>query len=63
LPGLVVAVAVQEGDEVVQGATLLTVEAMKMQNEVRSPRAGRVAGLAVIPGQAVAAGAPLLRIE
>ena len=63
LPGLVVAVAVQEGDEVAQGATLLTIEAMKMQNEVRSPRAGRVAALAVVAGQAVAAGAPLLRIE
>lgn len=63
LPGLVVAVAVQEGDEVAQGATLLTVEAMKMQNEVRSPRAGRVAALAVVAGQPVAAGAPLLRIE
>jgi acetyl/propionyl-CoA carboxylase alpha subunit len=63
LPGLVVAVAVEEGDEVAQGATLLTVEAMKMQNEVRSPRAGRVAALAVVAGQAVAAGAPLLRIE
>jgi acetyl/propionyl-CoA carboxylase alpha subunit len=63
LPGLVVAVAVQEGDEVAQGATLLTVEAMKMQNEVRSPRAGRVAALEVVAGQAVAAGAPLLRIE
>lgn len=63
LPGLVVAVAVQEGDEVAQGAPLLTVEAMKMQNEVRAPRAGRVAGLAVVPGEAVAAGAPLLRIE
>jgi acetyl/propionyl-CoA carboxylase alpha subunit len=63
LPGLVVAVGVQEGDEVEQGATLLTVEAMKMQNEVRSPRAGRVAALAVVAGQAVAAGTPLLRIE
>jgi biotin carboxyl carrier protein len=36
---------------------------MKMQNEVRSPRSGRVAGIAVEAGQAVAAGAPLLRIE
>jgi len=63
LPGLVVAVAVREGDDVSQGATLLTLEAMKMQNEVRSPRSGRVAGIAVEAGQAVAAGAPLLRIE
>jgi biotin carboxyl carrier protein len=63
LPGLVVAVAVRDGDEVSQGSTLLTVEAMKMQNEVRSPRSGRVAGITVTAGQAVAAGAPLLRIE
>jgi biotin carboxyl carrier protein len=62
LPGLVVAIAVHEGDEVAQGATLLTIEAMKMQNEVRSPRAGRVSAIAVAAGQAVAAGAPLLRI-
>jgi biotin carboxyl carrier protein len=63
LPGLVVAIAVQEGDEVVSGARLLTVEAMKMQNEVRAPQAGRVAAIAVVAGQAVAAGTPLLRIE
>jgi len=63
LPGLVVAIGVEEGDEVASGATLLTIEAMKMQNEVRAPRAGRVAAIAVIAGQAVAAGASLLRIE
>jgi biotin carboxyl carrier protein len=63
LPGLVVAVAVQVGDEVAPGATLLTIEAMKMENEVRSPQAGRVSSVAVVVGQAVAAGTPLLRIE
>jgi len=63
LPGLVVAIAVQVGDEVSPGATLLTIEAMKMQNEVRSPQAGRVSSIAVVAGQAVAAGTPLLRIE
>jgi biotin carboxyl carrier protein len=63
LPGLVVAIAVQEGDEVQSGTTLLTIEAMKMQNEVRAPQAGRVSAVAVAAGQAVAAGAPLLRIE
>jgi biotin carboxyl carrier protein len=63
LPGLVVAIAVQEGDEVQSGTTLLTIEAMKMQNEVRAPQAGRVSAVAVVAGQAVAAGAPLLRIE
>jgi biotin carboxyl carrier protein len=63
LPGLVVAVAVAVGDEVAAGATLLTIEAMKMQNEVRAPRAGTVIEVAVAPGQAVATGAPLLRLE
>ena len=63
LPGLVVAVAVEEGDEVAAGATLLTIEAMKMQNEVRAPQAGRVSAVVVIAGQTVAAGAALLRIE
>jgi acetyl/propionyl-CoA carboxylase alpha subunit len=63
LPGLVVAVAVEVGDEVAEGATLLTIEAMKMQNEVRAPRAGRVIEVAVAGGQAVATGASLLRLE
>ena len=63
LPGLVVAVAVAEGDEVIDGASLLTIEAMKMQNEVRAPRAGRVLKVEVTAGDTVAAGAPLLRLE
>lgn len=63
LPGLIVAVAVAVGDEVEEGAPLLTIEAMKMQNEVRAPRAGRVIELQVASGQAVATGAALLRLE
>ena len=63
LPGLVVAVAVSVGDEVEEGAPLLTIEAMKMQNEVRAPRAGRVIEVSVTPGVAVATGAALLRLE
>jgi len=63
LPGLVVAVMVEVGHEIAEGATLLTIEAMKMQNEVRSPRAGTVIEVAVASGQAVATGAALVRIE
>ena len=63
LPGLIVAVAVTAGDEVEEGAALLTIEAMKMQNEVRAPRAGRVVDVEVAPGQTVATGAGLLRLE
>ena len=63
LPGLVVVVGVSVGAEVEAGASLLTIEAMKMQNEVRAPRGGRVVEVTVLPGQTVATGEPLLRIE
>jgi biotin carboxyl carrier protein len=63
LPGLVVAVRVVEGDEVGEGDPLLTIEAMKMQNEVRAPRAARVTHVAVAAGQVVATGAELLTLE
>jgi biotin carboxyl carrier protein len=63
LPGLIVAVAVVAGDEVTEGMPLLTIEAMKMQNEVRAPRSGRVIEVEVAPGQTVATGAGLLRLE
>lgn len=63
LPGLVVALSVSVGDEVEAGHALATIEAMKMQNEVRAPHAGRVAHVAVAAGQTVATGALLLRLE
>jgi acetyl/propionyl-CoA carboxylase alpha subunit len=63
LPGLVVAVRVEPGTEVAAGASLLTIEAMKMQNEVRAPRDGRVGHVAVVAGQPVAAGVLLIRLE
>jgi acetyl/propionyl-CoA carboxylase alpha subunit len=63
LPGLVVTLEVTEGTEVVEDQPLLTLEAMKMQNEVRAPRAGRVTRVAVAAGQAVATGQLLVRIE
>jgi biotin carboxyl carrier protein len=63
LPGLVVAVYVTDGAEVGEGDPLLTIEAMKMQNEVRAPRAGRIGQLAVGPGQPVASGVLLLRLD
>lgn len=63
LPGLVVALSVAVGDEVEEGHALATIEAMKMQNEVRAPHAGRVALVAVSPGETVATGALLMRLE
>jgi biotin carboxyl carrier protein len=63
LPGLVVGVSAAAGSDVAEGDPLLTIEAMKMQNEVRAPRAGRIAVVAVVAGEKVATGALLLRIE
>ena len=63
LPGLIVAVEAAEGSEVAAGDPLLTIEAMKMQNEVRAPRPGRVVAIAVAAGETVATGQILLRLE
>ncbi len=62
LPGLVVAIEVEVGRRVASGDRLLTIEAMKMQNEVRAPRDATVLEVAVAPGQTVATGALLLRL-
>ena len=56
IPGRVLTVAVTPGDVVSAGQQLLTVEAMKMQNELRSPRDGTVERVAVGPGQTVEPG-------
>jgi len=53
MPGTVVQLLVADGDTVAEGQPLLIIEAMKMQNELASPAAGTVHGLAVEPGQAV----------
>ena len=56
IPGRVMTVAVAPGDTVTAGQQLLTVEAMKMQNELRSPRDGTVERVAVGPGATVEPG-------
>jgi biotin carboxyl carrier protein len=53
IPGRVVAVAVAPGDAVAAGQTLLLVEAMKMQNELRAPRDGTVGRVAVGVGETI----------
>ena len=60
IPGRVVAVSVAQGDTVEAGQQLLVIEAMKMQNELRSPRAGTVERVGAAVGQAVDLGAVLL---
>jgi acetyl-CoA/propionyl-CoA carboxylase biotin carboxyl carrier protein len=56
MQGTVLAVEVADGDEVEAGQVICVVEAMKMENEITTHRAGVVAELAVEPGQAVTTG-------
>ena len=56
IPGKVVRVLVQPGADVAAGQGLVVVEAMKMENELKSPRAGQVKEVTVREGMAVEAG-------
>jgi acetyl/propionyl-CoA carboxylase alpha subunit len=59
MPGKVTRVLVKLGDEVQEGQGILVVEAMKMENELKSPKAGKVSELHAVEGAAVEAGAKL----
>jgi propionyl-CoA carboxylase alpha chain len=60
MPGLVVSIAVTEGQEVKAGETLAVIEAMKMQNVLRAERDGVVKTIAAIPGVTLAVDALIL---
>ncbi len=53
MPGMVTTVLVNEGDVVEVGTPLLILEAMKMENVLKSPMQGRIKRISVKPGQAV----------
>jgi biotin carboxyl carrier protein len=63
MPGKVVRVHVEVGASVEKGAGVLVVEAMKMQNEMKSPRAGVILSVNVKPGDTVNAGDVLAVLE
>jgi biotin carboxyl carrier protein len=63
MPGKIVRLLVAEGDTVSAGQGLLVMEAMKMQNEMKAPKAGRVVSLTAREGATVAAGEVLAAIE
>lgn len=63
MPGKIVRVLVAAGQTIEKDQPLLVMEAMKMENEIRSTAAGVVASVKVAPGQAVETGAELLTIE
>ena len=56
MPGKIVLVLMKTGDAVDAGQGIVVVEAMKMQNEIRSPKSGTVERLLVVAGQTVNAG-------
>ncbi len=63
MPGKVVRILAAAGDEIEAGQGLIVVEAMKMQNEMKSPKAGRVVEVKTKDGATVAAGEVLMVIE
>jgi biotin carboxyl carrier protein len=63
MPGKVVKVQVEAGAAVEKGVGVVVVEAMKMQNEMKSPRAGVVVSVNVKPGDTVNAGDVLFVLE
>jgi acetyl/propionyl-CoA carboxylase alpha subunit len=63
MPGLLVAVQVEEGAQVVIGQPLVIMEAMKMQMEIRTPHAGTIRRVHVVPGQELTAGQPLITVD
>ena len=63
MPGKVIRLLVADGDTVKAGQGILVVEAMKMQNEIKSPKDGVVKGLKAEAGATVGAGQTLALIE
>jgi biotin carboxyl carrier protein len=63
MPGVILEVLAKVGDVVELGQDLAVLEAMKMQNAIRAPRAGRIAQVWVAAGQQVGFGDPLFAFD
>lgn len=63
MPGRVIKLSVEAGQEVERGQEVLVVEAMKMENALKAPRAGRVTAIHARIGDMVAPGRVLVEIE
>jgi propionyl-CoA carboxylase alpha chain len=63
MPGLVVSVAVKEGDQVEAGQPLAIVEAMKMENILRAEKAATVKRVAAKAGESLAVDAVIMEFE
>jgi acetyl/propionyl-CoA carboxylase alpha subunit len=63
MPGKIVRILRQQGEEVEAHQGIVVMEAMKMQNEIRSPKRGKVAQLNVAEGDAVKLGELIAQVE
>ena len=63
MPGKVVKVMKKEGDQVIKGETVLILEAMKMENEIKSGADGVIKSVNIKEGQALEAGFLMIEIE
>ncbi len=63
MPGLILDINVNVGDEIMEDDSLLILEAMKMENSILSPRNGVVKSIGVTQGDAVDKGALLIEFE
>ena len=63
LPGVILDIKVNVGDEVKKGQTLIILEAMKMENSINADKDGKVAAINVSKGESVLEGTDLVIIE
>lgn len=63
MPGRIISIAVNEGEEVVEGTELVVVEAMKMQNILRTPQTGIIKKIHVHAGNNVKSGQVLIEFQ
>lgn len=63
MPGLVIAISVEEGQEVKEGDRILVLEAMKMENSILIHNPARIKRIAVMAGQAVEKGQVLVELD
>jgi biotin carboxyl carrier protein len=63
MPGIIVKVLLAEGENVEEGQAVLILEAMKMQNEIKSPQKGKVTKIIPSAGDSVETGALLFSVE
>ena len=63
MPGTILRVNKNVGDTVNAGESVVVLEAMKMENDINAPKAGKIKSIAVAQGQTVAAGELLFEVE